>query len=256
MTFGRTNRRVGLIILILTTIFALSCKKPIPPAPPPPPPPAPAPAPPAPSITLSAEPLTIERGQSLTLNWSATNAATVSIEPGLGTVPATGSRQVTPTSSVTYNATATGPGGTATDTARVTVNVPPPPTAPPAPTPRPTATMDELFRDNVREVLFDYDKADIRPDQVSKLQDAASWLRANQNVRFSVEGHADERGSQEYNLALGDQRASAVKQFLAQQGVAENRINTISYGEERPQCSEQSEDCFQRNRRAAFVYQQ
>ena len=88
---------------------------------------------------------------------------------------------------------------------------------------------------------------------VSVLQSNASWLKANPNVRFTIEGHCDERGSEEYNLALGDRRANAVKEFLLSQGVAANRVNTVSYGEERPFCREQSEECYARNRRAHFA---
>jgi peptidoglycan-associated lipoprotein len=113
--------------------------------------------------------------------------------------------------------------------------------------------MDDLFRQNVQDVLFDYDKADIRPNQVSRLQGNASFLKEHPEVRFTIEGHADERGSQEYNLGLGDRRANATKEFLIAQGVQAGRINTVSYGEERPQCREQTEDCYQRNRRAAFT---
>jgi len=113
--------------------------------------------------------------------------------------------------------------------------------------------MTDLFRQNVQDILFDYDKADIRPDQVSRLQGDASFLREHAEVRFTIEGHADERGSQEYNLGLGDKRANAVKEFLVSQGLQAGRVSTVSYGEERPQCREQNEDCYQRNRRAAFV---
>jgi peptidoglycan-associated lipoprotein len=161
---------------------------------------------------------------------------------------------VTPASSVTYTATATGPGGTATDTVRVTVNVPaPPPAAAPPPPPAPAPTLDELFGRAIQDILFDYDKSDIRPDQTGRIQGNATFLRQQGAVRITIEGHADERGSQEYNLGLGDRRANAAKSSLVQQGIAENRINTITFGEERPVCREQSEDCYQRNRRAHFV---
>jgi peptidoglycan-associated lipoprotein len=189
------------------------------------------------------------------LQWEARNAATVQIDPEVGQVAVMGNRQVNPTSSVTYTARATGPGGTATDNVRVTVNVPPapPPPPPPAPPKPPDKTIETLFRENVQEVYFDYDKADIRPDQVGKLQNNATWLKQNAGVRFTLEGHCDERGSEEYNLGLGDRRANAVKEFLLSQGLAASRINTVSYGEERPVCREQNEDCYQRNRRAAFT---
>ena len=110
-----------------------------------------------------------------------------------------------------------------------------------------------LFPRGVKDAYFDYDKADIRPDQVSKLQSNAQWLRDNANVRLTIEGHCDERGSEEYNIGLGDRRANAVKEFLVSQGLPVARVNTISYGEERPQCRDATEDCYQKNRRAAFT---
>ena len=81
----------------------------------------------------------------------------------------------------------------------------------------------------------------------------AQALNSKPNLKFTIEGHCDERGSEEYNLALGDRRANAVKQYLIGQGIAESRFNSVSYGEERPVCHEQSEDCYQRNRRAVFT---
>ena len=259
MTSSR-KKDVALLLLVLSMLFAFSCKKAAPPLPPPPAASTPPPPPPAPAITLRAQPDTINRGQNTTLQWDARNAATVRIDPDIGQVAATGNRQVNPASSVTYTAMATGPGGTATDTARITVNIPAPPPAaaapPPPPARPPDVSISELFRRNVQDILFDYDKADIRPDQVSKLQTASAFLRTNGNVRFTIEGHCDERGSEEYNLGLGDRRANAVKEFLVSQGLAGGRVNTVSFGEERPQCREQTEDCFQKNRRAAFAMTQ
>lgn len=105
----------------------------------------------------------------------------------------------------------------------------------------------------MQPILFDYDKATIRPGEESKLLAEAAYLKQNPTLRFSIEGHADERGSQEYNVALGDERSAAVRKFLAAQGIAENRMMPISYGEERPICRQQTESCFQDNRRAAFT---
>jgi peptidoglycan-associated lipoprotein len=255
---SRRTKTIALPLLVLATLFAFSCRKNTAATPPPPPlattPPAPTPTAAAPTITLRASSTAIDRGQNTTLQWEAKNAATVRIEPGLGQVDVTGNRQVNPTSSVTYTATATGPGGTATDIARITVNVP---DAPPAttPSPRPPITADPLgaFRKNLQDVLFDYDKADISPQEETKLRNGAAWLKQNPTVRFTIEGHCDERGSDEYNIGLGDLRANAVKEFLVSQGVAAARMNTVSYGEERPLCRDQSETCFTSNRRAAFA---
>ena len=115
--------------------------------------------------------------------------------------------------------------------------------------------MDEgaLFRQNVKDIYFDFDKADIRPDQVSVVQANANFLKSRPNIRFTIAGNCDERGSAEYNLGLGDRRANAVKEYLVNQGVAGNRINTVSYGKERPICTEKDERCYQMNRHDAFT---
>lgn len=247
--------RLTVLFMIVLSVFAVSCRRQVP-APPPvaAPPPAP-PPPPAPTITLRADRTTIDRGQNLTLTWEVRNAATVRIEPGLGDVNVNGgNQQVTPPSSVTYTATATGPGGSASDVARITVNIPaPPPVVETRVTPPPTVSIDQLFSDNMRPILFDYDQSDIRSDQIAQLQSNANFLRQQPNVRFTIEGHADERGSQEYNIGLGDRRANAVKQYLVSQGIPDNRMNVVSFGEERPDCRDTSEACYARNRRAAFA---
>jgi peptidoglycan-associated lipoprotein len=191
------------------------------------------------------------------LEWQAQNATSVTITPAIGDVAATGNRSVNPTSSVTYTATAMGPGGSATDTARITVNIPAAAAADRVPErPRATVSAIDAFNENVKTVYFEYDKADISPEQVSVLQGNANWLKSNPNARFTIEGHCDERGSEEYNLALGDRRANAVKEFLVAQGIPANRMMTVSYGEERPICRDESEDCFKKNRRAAFTLNQ
>jgi len=250
MTSLRT-KGVGISLLVFL-LLAFGCHHNTPAAPPPPPPPpTPTAATPAPTITLRAQPGTIDRGGSTSLQWTAQNATSVTITPGVGDVAATGNRSVNPTSSVTYTATAMGPGGSATDTARITVNVPAvtEDRVPDRTTPKVTTAG---FGDSVKTIYFDYDKADLKPEEVSKLQANASWLKPNPSSRLTVEGHCDERGSEEYNLALGDRRANAVKEFLVGQGVAANRIMTVSYGEERPVCRVESEDCFSKNRRADF----
>jgi peptidoglycan-associated lipoprotein len=249
-------RKVGLLFLTLLMLLVFAChKKAAPPPPPPPPPPPVAPAPPAPTITLRANPTTLNRGQSTTITWEARNATSVQIEPGVGAVPAMGNRSLSPASSVTYQATAMGPGGTATDTARITVNIPPPPPPPPPPAtpPPPSVRVDELFRQSVKDIYFDFDKADIRPDQVATLRSNAGWLKDHPEVRFTIAGNCDERGSAEYNLGLGDKRANAAKEYLVSQGITANRINTVSNGKEKPICRQATEDCYQMNRHDAFT---
>jgi peptidoglycan-associated lipoprotein len=218
-------------------------KKAAPPPPPPPPPPAP-----QPTASLTANPNTVDKGQSTTLSWQTSNATDVSID-GIGAVQASGSQQVTPADSTTYHLTAKGPGGTQEATARVTVNAPPPPPPPPS------ATEEELFSQNVKDIYFEYDQATIRPDQQSAIQGDIDFLKQHPSIHFTIEGHCDERGSTEYNLALGDNRATAVKSALVQGGVAADNIKTISYGKEKPFCTESNEQCWQQNRRGHFVYQ-
>ena len=100
---------------------------------------------------------------------------------------------------------------------------------------------------------FDFDRADIRPDEATVLDDNARWLQANRDVLVIVEGHCVERGTNAYDLALGERRARAVCDYLVAHGVAGDRFTTLSYGEERPICRKQSEECGSRNRRAAFL---
>jgi len=211
----------------------------------PPPPPAP---PPQPTASLTANPNSIQRGESTTLTWQTTNATEITLE-GIGTVPANGSQDVTPTQSTTYRLTAKGAGGTQEATARVTVAMP---SAPPAAA---GVSDEQLFNQNIKDALFDYDKSDIRPDAQQALMADAAFLQQHPNMRFTIEGHCDERGSTEYNLGLGDRRATAVKDFLVQQGVGADRIRAISYGKEKPFCTSHDEQCWQQNRRGHFVYQ-
>src|SRR5206468_3734087 len=106
---------------------------------------------------------------------------------------------------------------------------------------------------NLRRIHFDFDKFDIRPGDAAILDANASWLRDNPNQLLLIEGHCDERGTSEYNLALGDRRAKSTMSYLASRGVATSRISIISYGEERPLCTEKNEACWSKNRRAMFL---
>jgi len=104
----------------------------------------------------------------------------------------------------------------------------------------------------MQNILFDYDKSNIRVSEIPKLQSSAAWLKRNPSVRFTIDGNADERGGQEYNIALGDERAAAIKKYLSGQGVEDTRMTTVSFGEERPVCRQQTEGCWQMNRRVEF----
>jgi peptidoglycan-associated lipoprotein len=239
--------RACVYALVLTTVFAVGCKKNTP-VPTPPPAPAPAPPPAQPTVTLSADPGSIKKGDSSSLSWTSTNATQLSIAPDVGTVSAEGSTRVSPSDSTDYTITANGPGGSATATAHVTVTAPPPP-PPEAPKPDPIA----IFNSEHGEAYFDFNKADIRPDAREALQKTAEVLRNYPQLRVTIEGHCDERGSTEYNLALGDRRANAAKQYLVSLGVSADRMTTVSFGKEKPFCTEHNETCWQQNRRAHFV---
>jgi peptidoglycan-associated lipoprotein len=237
---------------ILAMVFVLAlmmaggaCKKKPKAAPPPPPPP---PVPAAPTARLGVDPSTVTEGQSATLSWNTSNATDVSIDSGIGKVNTEGSQTVSPMTSTTYTLMAKGPGGTVTDTARLNVNPKPAPPAPPPPGP----TAEELWERNVRAIYFDYDKADIRADQQSTVGNNAEFLKAHPTWKFTIEGNCDERGSIEYNLALGDRRTNAAKAALLAAGVSADRIKTISYGKEKSHsCTDEA--CWQQDRTAKFV---
>jgi peptidoglycan-associated lipoprotein len=124
-----------------------------------------------------------------------------------------------------------------------------PATATPATPPRPSEFRET---DNLKDVFFDFDKYDIRPGDAKVLDTNAAWLKTNNDLVL-IEGHCDERGTNEYNLALGERRAKATMNYLVGQGVQANRITIISYGKERPICTEHSEACWAKNRRAHFL---
>ena len=248
---------IGLLSLLLL-FFAAGCKKkqPAPPPPPPPPPPAKEEPKPAAAVIRSfvAEPSTITRGQTSTLRWNVENASEVVIDQGIGSVPARGERRVSPVETTTYRMTARSAGGDAVAAVTVTVTTPPPPPPPP---PKAKASLSERIAKEVQDIFFDYDKSDIREDARATLQRNVEALKAILNdfpsASILIEGHCDERGSAEYNLGLGDRRANATKEFLVQLGVPADRLKTISYGKERPFCTESNESCWQLNRRAHFV---
>ncbi len=242
-------------------ILALSIgcgPKKTPPQPPPAPTPTqPAPTPPpegAPAIAFfTAEPTTIEKSQPSQLRWSVTNATNIQIDHGIGEVSPNGRRAVYPTATTTYTLTASGPGGAAqTASATITVASPPPPPGPP---PTSTKTVSELVA-QLQDLHFDYDKSDVRPEDQGALTADATALKTifsiSPTITIVVEGHCDERGSAEYNIGLGDRRASATKDALVALGVPGDKLKTVSFGKERPICTEATESCYQQNRRAHF----
>lgn len=236
-------------VFVPTLVFAIAllsagCAKKVAKATPPAPP-----APAAPTATLAANPNVIQPGQQSQLTWSTANATAVQIA-GLGTLPASGSRYVTPSSSTTYVLTANGPGGNADASARVTVN-----TATASAAPAPGPTEEDLFRKNMKDVFFNYDKFNIRADQAPPAEQDVAFLSQHPDIKVLVEGHCDDRGSEEYNLALGANRAESVKKELQQDGIAADRIQTISYGKEKPFCTQDDEQCWQENRVAHFTFE-
>jgi peptidoglycan-associated lipoprotein len=130
----------------------------------------------------------------------------------------------------------------------VTVNAPPAVVVPTN-----TMTAEEEFKANVQDIFFDYDTYDIRSDAQATIAKDASYLVSHPSVKFVLGGYCDERGSNEYNLALGQNRADAAKKALVAAGVAADRIRVVSYGKEKPFCSESTEECWQQNRRDGFA---
>jgi peptidoglycan-associated lipoprotein len=155
---------------------------------------------------------------------------------GAAMAPSTGSGGTGGTRGGTGGATATSPGGGTTA----------------GPSPARPAVQEFAANPNLKDINFDFDKYDIRPGDAKILDANATWLKGNNNLVL-IEGHCDERGTNEYNLALGERRAKATMNYLVSQGVQAARITIISYGEERPLCTEKTEACWARNRRAHFL---
>jgi peptidoglycan-associated lipoprotein len=239
-------KRVLVPVLLLVAVLAFTgCHKKKE-APPMPAETAPPPAAPQPTAQLTATPSTISAGDQVQLAWRTTDATSVSID-GIGDVPTSGVKTVTPATSTSYHLVARGEGGTADATARVTVGTPPA-----VQVPTNTMSSEEEFKANVQDIFFDYDAADVRPDAQATLSKDASYLVSHPDIKVVIGGYCDERGSNEYNLGLGQNRADAAKNALVTAGVAASRIRTISYGKEKPFCTESTEECWQQNRRGGF----
>ena len=243
----RTQKSIFSIALLLVAVTAVSgCNKkktaPLPSA---------EEAPPssmgAPTAQLSATPTVISAGDQVQLSWKTTNASTISID-GIGPVPSVGVKTVTPSESTTYHLVARGDGGSADASAYVTVNAPPAISVPSK-----GMSAEEEFNARVQPIFFDYDTYDIRGDAQAILAKNADYLNAHPEIKVVIGGYCDERGSDEYNLVLGQNRAQAAKTALVTAGIAADRIRVISYGKEKPFCSDSTEECWQLNRRDGFT---
>jgi len=206
---------------------------------------------PAPTANLTADPLAIDLGQSVVLNWRTTDATSVTID-GIGTVAVNGTQTVSPSSSTNFHLVAKGDGGTADANVRVTVRVPTAPTVPTDNNANADMGSEQVFHQNVPDIFFDYDSYALRPEGQSAASKAAAYLVAHPEIRIVVGGYCDDRGSAEYNLALGENRANSAKTALVNAGVAPNRIRVVSFGKEKQFCTEENEACWQQNRRAQF----
>jgi peptidoglycan-associated lipoprotein len=212
---------------------------------------------PAPTVDFSVEPERILRGEQAQLRWTSENGTTARISPAIGSVGLQGMREVSPTQDTTYTLAVEGAGGVTTKTVRLAI------VSNELPSNRSTVSSENLdvpfdsVVGRIRDVYFDYDASGLRPDMEQVLIENGRLLMdlfsTYSDGTVLIEGHCDERGTNEYNLALGDRRAAAVKEFLTAQGVPADRMRTVSLGEERPQCFEAAETCWSRNRRAHFT---
>ena len=238
----RSLRLAGLCLTLCAMVLLGACHKKsapvVPSQAPPPPPPA------SPTATLAVSPSSVQAGQAVQISWSTNNATSVNIAP-LGAVSLNGSQSVTPQVSTTYTLTAKGAGGEVQQSARVTVTAPPAPVAA-------GPSDEEVFASHIKDIYFNYDRFDIRAPDEPALKADADLLAAHAGWKILIAGHCDERGSEEYNLALGASRANSVRNALVKMGVSAERMQTTSFGKEKPFCREQKEECWQQNRRAHY----
>lgn len=206
-----------------------------------------------PKLEVHVEPSAIRKGESALLSWEARDAHQVSINQNIGSVATSGKIKFFPEETTTYTVSAEGAGGRVERSVRVAVldeevsgvsseNLRDKP-------------LDERFNFFVKPVFFEFDNADLSDEAKLTLDGNVRWLLQAENltIKFIVEGHCDERGTEEYNLALGDKRAQVVKQYLTEKGVDPSRIVTLSFGEERPFDAHETEEAWALNRRAHFV---
>jgi outer membrane protein OmpA-like peptidoglycan-associated protein len=167
---------------------------------------------PKPMVNIEANPGTIEKGDSSDLSWTSKDATTLSLDQGIGDVPAIGSRKVSPAKTTTYTITAKNEGGVATDSA--------------------TLTVGEI-KIILEDIHFDFDKATLTKVAAAILDSNIKTLKANSGINVQIEGHTCAHGAENYNMALGERRANAVREYLANHDIIAGRMTTISYGETR-----------------------
>jgi outer membrane protein OmpA-like peptidoglycan-associated protein len=192
---------------------------------------------PAPTVSLSASPTSVEAGSCATLTWSTSNATSVSIDPGVGTVEPNGSKQVCPSSTTRYTLTANGAGGSRTDSASVDVREKPVPTA--------KLTI---------HVNFDTAKWNIRKSDEPELRKAEEFIKKYPSCKVEVDGHTDSRGSDEYNQGLSERRAESVKKHLIEhRAISGDLITAKGFGESQPIGDNNTEKGRFENRRAEIL---
>lgn len=232
-------------LLLVIVLSATGCKKQAPAS-------APAATAPAAPVVMPTAKLTADRteilaGDSILLAWNTTEATTVMIE-GIGNVPASGTKNVSPFESTNYHLIVRNANGMADATVRITVNHP---QAIEKPTKK--ATEEEEFWMNMEDVFFDYDSYSVDEKAKVALAKDAAFLMTRPNEKIVIGGYCDERGSNEYNISLGQNRANSAKAALVAAGVSEKRIRVVSFGKERPFCTQTTEECWEKNRRDGFT---
>jgi peptidoglycan-associated lipoprotein len=210
----------------------------------------------APILDLRVEPEQIRRGESALLTWRSEHADGVEIDPAIGPVDLSGRIKFFPDETTTYTVSARGAGGSTAKSVTVEVlGSDSGTTGGVLSEDLENTSLDERFNLFVKPVFFAFDSTELTSEARLTLDGNLRWLEQVENrmVRFVLEGHADERGSEEYNLALGDKRAQVVKEYLLSKGLDASRVETVSLGEERPFASGTTEEAYAMNRRTQFL---
>ena len=206
-----------------------------------------------PELDVGVEPSAIQEGESALLSWEVRNADQVSISENIGLVGLTGKIKFFPEETTTYTVTAEGSGGRVAKS--VTVEVLAPGSGRISVEDLSERPLEERFEYFVKPVFFEFDSAQLTEEAQLTLEGNIRWLigTENANLHFIIQGHCDQRGTEEYNLALGDKRATVVKEYLVARGIEASRIKAVSLGEERPFDLRSTEKAWALNRRAHFV---